>query len=300
MSHKANYWLAQLDPTLVKAGAFRVLFHLCDHHNDERDPTRACFPSQETLRARTGMANGTLNSALAQMEEAGLLRRVRSTIPGTRTRRTYYVLGCDFAAVEEQTPKSGVSSANSGEPELEGQNGMEQTPVFDVTNSGFEANKLRCTGEEPVRNKKERSECPEKKSGHTQNGFSEFWEAYPRSRNRAETEKGYELAIGSGVSPRWLIHAAKAYRAEQAGNSKAYMCSSENWLAQRRWENFPLKSDAGPETGTVSDDLVFFWAQKVNGGKYVSPNAISTPVAAAMLERNLVTLDRLRQAGVAV
>lgn len=93
MSHKANYWLASLDPARVKAGAFRVLFHLCDHHNAEIDPTIACFPSQETLRVKTGLSNGALNNALNEMEEAGLLLRRRSTVPGSSERRTYYILG---------------------------------------------------------------------------------------------------------------------------------------------------------------------------------------------------------------
>jgi len=125
MSHRANYWLAQIEPSKVKPGAFRVLFHLCDHHNDERDPTLACFPSQQTLREKTGMANGTLNDALARMETDGLLRRIRSTKPGSSERRTYYVLGCDFDRVDQQTPDSGVST-NSGPPET----GTKQTPVL--------------------------------------------------------------------------------------------------------------------------------------------------------------------------
>lgn len=140
MSHKANYWLAKLDPSLIKAGAFRVLFHLCDHHNDSRDPGLACFPSQETLKEKTGMSNGALNNALNDMEAAGLIRRRRSTAPGSRERRTYYILGCDFQALDEQTPENGDCV-----------NSPEQTPVFEVTNSSLGRNKLQPTGEEPVR-----------------------------------------------------------------------------------------------------------------------------------------------------
>lgn len=152
MSHRANYWLASLNPTRVKSGAFRVLFHLCDHHNGEADPSKACFPSQETLKGRTGMSNGALNDALAQLENDALIRRIRSTQPGTSTRRTYYVLECDFAYLDRQTPETGVST-NSGGPET----AQKQTPVFGVANSGFQGGKLRPTGEEPVSNQKEPS-----------------------------------------------------------------------------------------------------------------------------------------------
>lgn len=299
MSHKANFWLAQLDPRLVKSGAFRVLFHLCDHHNDDKDPLRACFPSQETLRARTGMANATLNSALSQMEEAGLIRRKRSTIPGTPTRRTYYILGCDFAEVDEQTPKTGVSS-NSGVPELAPEIGGEQTPVSEGANSGFQGGKLRSTGEDPKRNKKEKNMCPAKNAAHTHKSFEDFWEAYPRSRNRAEAEKAFERALASGVSSTWIIYAAKAYRVEQAANQKSYMCSPENWLDQRRWENFPLQSDASTHVSKISDDVLMFWANRINAGKYITPSAVSVPIAQGMLSRKLVTLAQLMKAGVTV
>lgn len=148
MSHKANFWLASLAPDRVKSGAFRVLFHLCDHHNGDTTPELACFPSQETLRDKTGLSNGALNNALNEMEKGGLLRRRRSTIPGTSERRTYYILGCDFDHPTTLTPELGVSPNSSP---LEA--ALEQTPVSEVANSILGPSKLQPTGEEPVRTK---------------------------------------------------------------------------------------------------------------------------------------------------
>lgn len=145
MSHKATYWLASLDPSLIKAGEFRVLFHLCDHHNDERDPERACFPSQETLMSRTALSNGGLNKCLNRLEEGGLLIRKRSTKPGSSERRTYYILGCDLASHTMQNPLSGDSQSKK------------QTPLYGGANSTFCRSKLHPSGEEPVRNRKERT-----------------------------------------------------------------------------------------------------------------------------------------------
>lgn len=146
MSHKANYWLASLDPKRVKAGAFRVLFHLCDHHNDEADPRSACYPSQETLMRKTGLSNGALNNALNGMEEDGLILRRRSTVPGTSERRTYYILGCDGPLPTKQTPEIG-DSPNSSQVET----ATELTPFQGQANSILEPGKLQPTGEEPVR-----------------------------------------------------------------------------------------------------------------------------------------------------
>lgn len=148
MSHKATYWLATIPPTTITAGSFRVLFHLCDHHNDERDPEKACFPSQETLRRKTGLSNGGLNKCLEGLEACGLIERRRSSIPGTNKRRTYYVLGCDMAG---QTPLSGDGG---------------QTPLSGVTNSTPVMDKLHSSGEEPVRNLKRKNPPYPPKGGH--------------------------------------------------------------------------------------------------------------------------------------
>ena len=185
MSHKANYWLASLDPARVKSGAFRVLFHLCDHHNGEVDPAVACFPSQETLRKKTGVSNGALNTALADMETEGLIMRRRSTIPGTSERRTYYILGCDFDLIATQTPENGVSP-NSGAPET----AKEQTPVLEGANSSFGPGKLRCTGEEPVITGKVTSSSSEQPAGEALSSdqlFDEILAAVGHTNGRIPT-----------------------------------------------------------------------------------------------------------------
>ena len=130
---------------------------MCDHHRDDRDPMVACFPSQETLRDKTGLSNGALNDALSAMEKDGLLVRRRSTVPGSSERRTYYILGCDMGATPKQTPDFGVSP-NSGTPEPV----EKQTPVLGQANSSFGPSKLRPTGEEPQRttyNQREETPC---------------------------------------------------------------------------------------------------------------------------------------------
>lgn len=275
MSHRANYWLAQLAPERVKPGAFRVLFHLCDHHNDERDPRRACFPSQETLRERTGMANGTLNAALAQLEADGLIRRIRSTIPGQATRRTYYVLECDFDRMDEQTPKSGVSP-NSGEPE----SAPEQTPVSEQANSGFEGGKLRPTGEEPVRNRKGKDVCSADAAQHTQPAFEEFWQAYPRPKDREATALTFAQAVAEGADPAALVAAARAYRDENRGNGRMYLKHSANWLREGAWrDHAPI---AKPTT-TVGD-MADLYAGMIDAGKRIF-GGVPDPVRAELIER---------------
>lgn len=141
MSHKASSWLAGIPAGELSGSDFRVLFHLCDAHNAHRDAESACFPSQERLREATGLSNGGLNNALNRLEDAGFIKRVRRTVPGAATQRTYYILGFDIPSPQEQTPQNGVC-ANS---------------TFGEANSTFRGSKLHIGGVsyEPVSNQEE-------------------------------------------------------------------------------------------------------------------------------------------------
>jgi hypothetical protein len=88
MSHEATNWAIQqrgLKPTTKI-----VLWHLCDRFN----PDYGCFPSQDRLAHDCEISRSTLNDHLAQLEAAGLLRRVPQVDPVTKRRLpTRYILG---------------------------------------------------------------------------------------------------------------------------------------------------------------------------------------------------------------
>lgn len=107
MSHYASGWLSRLPADGLTNGAFRVLFHLCDAHNDKRDPETACFPSQKRLMESTGLSNSGLNKVLHSLEQQGFLRRRRTRAPDGKQGPTYYILGCDDPKAQP-TPLSGV------------------------------------------------------------------------------------------------------------------------------------------------------------------------------------------------
>lgn len=291
MSHRANCWLAQLAPERVKPGAFRVLFHLCDHHNGERDPRLACFPSQQTLRERTGMANGTLNTALAKLEADGLIQRIRSTVPGHTTRRTYYVLECDFDGLEGQTPKPGVS-ANFDAPELT----QEQTPVSERANSGLVLGKLRSAGEEPERKTKEEDMCAAESARDTHPTFAEFWQIYPRARNRVESERRYAEAVADGADPAKIISGARAYAEENAGNGKQYIAYSANWLKNKRWRDYGAEAEPVSKTS----DLATIYAVRIKAGKRIFGSPVSEEVRAELITEHGLTNEQIDRAYVAV
>jgi DNA-binding transcriptional MocR family regulator len=189
MSHKASSWLAEIPAAALSGSEFRVLFHLCDAHNSKRDAETACFPSQERLREATGLSNGGLNNALNSLEAAGFILRIRRTVPGAATQRTYYILGFDLPAPQEQTPKNGVG-ANS---------------TSDEANSTFQGSKLHLSGEYPVSNRKKelaREDSAQREPRRHQGQEPERSASTPTSR-QAERSKIAENsdALSAGVAP---------------------------------------------------------------------------------------------------
>jgi hypothetical protein len=88
MSHEATNWAIKqrgLKPTTKI-----VLWHLCDRFN----PDYGCFPSQDRLAEDCEIIRSTLNAHIAQLEAAGLLRRVPRLHPNTKRQMpTRYILG---------------------------------------------------------------------------------------------------------------------------------------------------------------------------------------------------------------
>ncbi|MCB5411494.1 MarR family transcriptional regulator [Pseudogemmobacter faecipullorum] len=299
MSHKANFWLASLEPSRVKSGAFRVLFHLCDHHNMERDPMIACYPSQETLRERTGLSNGALNDALSAMEEEGLLIRRRSTVPGTSERRTYYILGCDFDLLPEQTPENGVSP-NSGGPET----AEKQTPVLGQANSSFDPGKLRCTGEDPFKNllrtsSRERSQEEEVSVsdeflGEVAGALGVDLEAGGKWWQGPQAKAHIRRWLESGLSEKAILSICHQSREANPNPPEGPKALDHLMLPK------PVKGKKpqAARKAATTEEVTAFWAEKINAGSWIPPNAVSPAIASALWASGLVSAEKLRAAGI--
>lgn len=170
MSHRATNWLSELPPEAVTASEFRVLFLLCDCHN----PSRGCYPSQEYLRTRADVSNGTVNNVLNSLEAKGLIQRHRSRDGKTKRQcPTRYILGFEIDETQDPSPKSGDGNAPEAAPaktpsetKKTATKSRKPTPNFgDGAVSNFRAKpspisgptRLQPTGEEPVKNQERTS-----------------------------------------------------------------------------------------------------------------------------------------------
>lgn len=77
-------------------------------------------------------------------------------------------------------------------------------------------------------------------------GFTEFWDAYPRKRDKKPAAEKYKAAL-KATSPDALIASAKAYAIETAGMDEKYIKLAKTWLSQESWTNKP----AGPPMPAV-------------------------------------------------
>lgn len=136
-------------------------------------------------------------------------------------------------------------------------------------------------------------------AAHSLAGFEDFWGAHPRLRDRSRAEKLFSDAVVSGIDAGAIIRAAERYRAENSGNKPQYVAYADNWLEQRRWEDYREAPQIIARSTTVRDAAAF-WAAKVKAGKYIPPNAFGAEIAACMIRSGLLQQQDLLRAGVRV
>ncbi|SEB46757.1 hypothetical protein SAMN05519105_0406 [Rhodobacter sp. 24-YEA-8] len=136
-------------------------------------------------------------------------------------------------------------------------------------------------------------------AAHTPDGFEKFWKAHPRQRDRKRAEKLFTQAVAAGIHPDVIVQAAERYRAENAGNKAQYVAYADNWLDQRRWEDYQADTPVAARSDAVRDAAAF-WAKKVKSGAYIPPTGISAEVAACMIQGGLVQEQDLLRAGLRI
>lgn len=304
MSHAATSWAVRGAIGLgLSAGAKLVLFQLADRHN----PDHGCFPSQDRLTADCEVSRSQLNVHLASLEAAGLIRRVRQVDQDTRKRKATRYL---FAFEEGFTPVQ--TKAANGPEQVEMPLGEEKPcPEIghgksDETMSGKSENPcpiskqshVRPTGHKPVREPVREPIVRGDAAEHTDRRFTEFWQVYPRARNKARSQQIFTEAVDRGVDPSWIIASAKQYRAENKGNKPMYLVYSDNWLEAERWRDYDQPGQKRlAVTVPPGPDLATMFAEKIKAGCYVAPSAITPRLASEIIGRGLATEAVLRSAG---
>lgn len=160
--------------------------------------------------------------------------------------------------------------------------------------------KKRVNPEDKAQKPEARSQKEVDKSTSSQEAenYQRYLEAHPKP---VESDAGVALfseLIADGIDPEQIIGAAKAY-AETVRNwsAEAKVQQSDNFLDPERgkWKAHVPKAKA---TANIEERLTF-WADAINGDAFVSQSCITPSMAGAMIDRGLVTPERLKERGIA-
>ena len=330
MSHKATLWA--IEQRGLKPTTKIVLWHLCDRFN----PDFGCFPSQARLAEDCEISRSTLNDHLDRLEAARLLRRVPRVDPVTKRQMpTRYILGFEegFAPNDpEPCPDSGhgewsVAVAGDVAPDTDDF----ADPCPDIAHgispdavSGFclypcpenaesrvripDTNLVREPLSKPVKEEEGAQACAAISDqvfgdlldalGLDPAALPGWWQGWPP---RLHVQRWCDEL---GLTAAEIIATAEASRQDHPeppdgpkaldrAMQRAALRKVESAGKKRRKPKAAPAPAAPPIT-----DLPAFYAELVNGDRYLPVSTISNTMRDAMLARGLVTADRLRDRGI--
>jgi hypothetical protein len=105
----------------------------------------------------------------------------------------------------------------------------------------------------------------------------------------------FEEAVAGGADSEVLAQAAKLYRSEKRDTPRKYVCYSDNWLKDQRWQDSHDLETPTKESSLT--ELAEFWAEKIKGGKYVPSSALRQATITEILRRKLASVEEIRAAG---
>jgi hypothetical protein len=79
----------------------------------------------------------------------------------------------------------------------------------------------------------------------TNDGFAEFWSAYPKKVGKPAAEKAWKKAVKDGTDPAELVLVAGQYAERMANTDPKFICHPTTWLNQARY-NDEQEPEASP------------------------------------------------------
>ena len=306
MSHDATNWAIKqrgLKPTTKI-----VLWHLCDRFN----PDYGCFPSQARLAHDCEISRSTLNDHLRQLEAFGLLRRVPRIDPVTKRQQpTRYILGFERGF----TPADVVPSPEIGHGiDSKAVSGFCPDPCPEIGQSRVrnpDTNLVREPLSKPVKEEEDVAACEAEFDLFFAEllsalGFAPkaslpaWWHGAPA---RAHVRRWID---DLGLSEDRIIEVATQTRRDHP-NPPDGPKALDRFIERAAQRDAQAAANAGKAKRSRKaqskprpspDETAAFYAAKVNSDEYLPPNMISAATCGLMLERGLVTPERLRSRGV--
>lgn len=189
------------------------------------------WPSIATLALEAGCSRRTVEGALAELAELGLIRREpRYLADGAQTSNRYRIdvwqgdplrTTCAPPAQELRTPCAGAAHEVLPNEVLPNEVLMPTAegggPVLDVGT------------------------------------FDEFWMAYPRKVGKAAAVKAWAKALNEGANPAVVVAGARRLAADPNLPPKRYIPHPTTWLGRGGWDDEPYPARDGGAGDTVDE-----------------------------------------------
>lgn len=294
MSHHATNWAIQQRG--LKPATKIVLWHLADRHN----PDHGCFPEQARLAADCEIGRTSLNAHLDELERLGLIRRVRRVNPETHKQMsTRYILGFedDFPQEPCSEAEHGEGRRNGGEPCSENRDSRVRNPntnpVREPLSTTTCASGLDTASSEPE-SRDVVVACLEA-CGPGLSSTSRRLVAFSADVIDGWIADGVDLDLD--VLP--VLRDRTADAADRVIRTWDYFSPAVREAHQNRLRcqerRAAAEKPAAVEAAPLSPEAVLQrMADWINSDSYVPPSAVSTSMRVALIERGLVTKDRLR------
>jgi hypothetical protein len=237
MSLQAMVWALKQAP-VTDASAHLILIGLADHAHDDGTGS---YPFRETLAAYARCSLRTVASKLRLLEDMGVIRRGDQQLVAhyrPDRRPVVYDLnygvqdlhvvteddGCGPDDMQYAAPRQGNDVQNQVERGAEsGTNDVQLSAHRTVLNHS----------KEPLN-----SPADQKSASQDDDGFDEFWNAYPKSERLVVTRAAYEAALKK-ADRHVILQGAFGYarKVRQENTEARFVATSANWLREERWND---------------------------------------------------------------
>jgi hypothetical protein len=130
--------------------------------------------------------------------------------------------------------------------------------------------------------------------------YQKYLDAHPKSVESQSGEDAFSKLVSNGVDASQIISSAAAYAETVKGwSAQGKVQQSDNFLDTERgkWKEYIPKPKAAPAS---EDDIMKFWANSINEGRYISASSITAVRGRAMVEGGYVTEAQLSEKGIKI
>ena len=242
MSTQALTWLRTVRVPMPQ----KVVLYCLADHADERG---VAWPAVETIAARTGASERTVQNALKALTKAKLIRVDRSFRHARRTPTYFLQIGtgsehtlCTEGGVQDvrgagAAPRRSCTpppqelhphpaGAAPKSPSKHHGSGVVDSTRVDRPSDLF--GRQAPGGTTKRRSRYDRPEHPD---------FAEWWSAYPKKVSRRDAVVAYAEAIERGASPGELLIGVRNFTFP---SDSTYVPHPATWLNKERWKDAPL------------------------------------------------------------